>query len=159
MRAKALLSLAFAEDFALIDGATAPHPLARRLPAVALGARGKDRPPFRRGARAGRRQRRLLIAASASLARLVTGAERWERFVWTIAADPHLHQHPARGGAEWPGEDEADAEALAAAASLRSERQTFIPIGATGQAIFTIRIDSVPLARAVDRRRRGAPPA
>ena len=89
----------------------------------------------------------VLLAAGESLARLVTGSERWERFVWTITADPRLHQHPAHNDAVWPVE--ADADALAARASFRSERQTFIPIAGAAQAVFTIRVASTPLAAAV----------
>jgi dimethylamine monooxygenase subunit A len=33
--------------------------------------------------------------AAEHLARLVTGTERWERFVWTITRHPRLHAHPA----------------------------------------------------------------
>ena len=85
-------------------------------------------------------------ATKQSLARLVSGGERWERFVWTVTAEPRLHQHPARGALAWP---DGDAEAVVAAASFRSERQTFIPVPSHDQAVFTIRIDSLPLAEAV----------
>jgi hypothetical protein len=43
----------------------------------------------------------------------------------------------------------ADAAALIAGASLRSERQTFVPIAGRGQAVFTILVDNVPLADAI----------
>jgi hypothetical protein len=89
----------------------------------------------------------LLIEASDRLARLVTGTDRWERFVWTVSADPRLHQHPGRGKVEWP--EAADAEGIVAAASLRHEHQTFIPVPETGQAVFTIRIASEPLDAAL----------
>jgi hypothetical protein len=148
LRPRALLSLAFAEDFALLDGRTATIPWL----AVCLPSRWAPEEKIGRHfaeVHAPVADAELLVAASASLARLVTGAERWERFVWTIAADPRLHQHPARGGVDWPAVDRADADALAAAASFRSERQTFIPIAGTAHAIFTIHVDSVPLAEAV----------
>ncbi len=148
LRPGALLSLAFAEDFALIDGATC------RIPWLAVCLPSRWAPEEKIGRHFAEvhgpvADNELLVTASASLGRLVTGDERWERFVWTIVADPHLHQHPAQAGADWPGDDEADAEALVAAASFRSERQTFIPIAGSGQAIFTIHVDSVPLAQAV----------
>ena len=51
----------------------------------------------------------------------------------------------------------ADAEALAAQACFRTEHQTFIPIAGSGQAVFTIHVESEPLADAVhDARRRRA---
>jgi hypothetical protein len=150
-RPAALLSLAFAEDFALIDGATATIPWlavclpSRWAPEEKIGRHFAEvHAPVADG--------ELLIAASASLTRLVTGHDRWERFVWTVSADPHLHQHPARGHVVWPAAAaaaDADADALAATAWLRSEHQTFIPIAGRGQAIFTIRVDSVALAEAV----------
>ena len=55
-RRAALLSLAFAEDFAIIDGADCHDPLARRRIAVALGARAQGGSLVRRGACAARGQ-------------------------------------------------------------------------------------------------------
>ncbi len=145
-RTTALLCLAFEEDFAIIDGATATIPwLAVCLPSHwapedKVGRHFAEvHGPVADNA--------LLIEASDRLARLVTGADRWERFVWTISADPRLHQHPARGDVRWP--DDADAEALAALASFRHEHQTFIPVRGTGQAVFTIRVASEPLDAAL----------
>ena len=145
-RATALLCLAFEEDFAVIDGASATLPWL----AVCLPSRWAP------GDKIGRHfaqvhapvaDNALLIEASDRLARLVTGSDRWERFVWTISPEPRLHQHPGRGHVEWP--DTADAEAVAALASLRHEHQTFIPVPGTGQAVFTIRVDSEPLDAAL----------
>jgi hypothetical protein len=147
-RASALLALAFEEDFALLDGASACIPWL----AVCLPSRWAPEEKIGRHfaeVHAPVADNELLVAASGSLARLVTGAERWERFVWTISADPRLHQHPARGGPVWPAASEIDADALVAHASFRTERQTFIPIAGSGKAIFTIHVDSVPLADAV----------
>jgi hypothetical protein len=147
LRPAALLSLAFEEDFALLDGATGAIPWlavclpSRWAPEDKVGRRfDVVHAPVADGER--------VVAAGPSLARLVTGDERWERFVWTVTAEPRLHQHPARGGAEWPTADAADATALADVASFRSERQTFLPL-AGGRAIFTIHVDSRPLAAAV----------
>jgi len=147
-RPSALLALAFEEDFAVIDGASATLPWL----AVCLPSRWAPEEKIGRHfaeVHAPVADNELLVAASGSLARLVTGAERWERFVWTISADPRLHQHPARGGPDWPAASDVDAKAVVAQAFFRSERQTFIPIVGSGQAIFTIHVDSVPLARAV----------
>jgi dimethylamine monooxygenase subunit A len=147
-RPSALLALAFEEDFALIDGASATIPWL----AVCLPSRWAPEEKIGRhfaAVHAPVADNELLVAASASLARLVTGDERWERFVWTISADPRLHQHPARGGPDWLAGSEVDASALVAQASLRTERQTFIPIAGSGKAIFTIHVDSGPLADAV----------
>ena len=138
-RATALLCLAFEEDFAIIDGATAKIPWL----AVCLPSRWAPEEKVGRHfaqVHAPVADNALLIEAGERLARLVTGTDRWERFVWTISADPRLHQHPGRGKVAWP--EEADAEAIAAQASFRHEHQTFIPVPDTGQAVFTIRIGS-----------------
>jgi hypothetical protein len=148
LRPSALLSLAFEEDFAVIDGANATIPWL----AVCLPSRWAPEDKIGRHfaeVHAPVADNEMLVAASASLARLVTGTERWERFVWTIGADPHLHQHPARAGLDWPADGAADAAGMAAIASFRSEHQTFIPIAGQGQAIFTIHVESVPLAEAI----------
>ena len=147
-RPAALLSLAFEEDFAVIDGASAMIPWL----AVCLPSRWAPEEKIGRHfaeVHAPVADNQMLVAASASLARLVTGEDRWERFVWTISAEPRLHQHPARGGTEWPAARDTDAEALVRHAFFRSERQTFIPIAGRSQAVFTIHVDSAPLADAV----------
>lgn len=145
-RATALLSLAFEEDFAVIDGATAT------IPWLAVCLPSRWAPEHKVGkhfaeVHAPVADNAILLEASDRLARLVTGPDRWERFVWTISADPRLHQHPARGDVRWP--DLADAEAIASLASLRHEHQTFIPVQGTGQAVFTIRVASEPLDAAL----------
>ena len=145
-RATALLCLAFEEDFAIIDGATATIPWL----AVCLPSRWAPEDKVGRHfaeVHAPVADNALLIEASDRLARLVTGTDRWERFVWTISADPRLHQHPARGDVRWP--DDADAEAIAALASFRHEHQTFIPLPSTGHAVFTIHVASEPLDAAL----------
>ncbi|HSC65384.1 MAG TPA: heme-dependent oxidative N-demethylase subunit alpha family protein, partial [Caldimonas sp.] len=147
-RPSALLAFAFEEDFALIDGASATLPWL----AVCLPSRWAPEEKIGRHfaeVHAPVADNETLLAASASLARLVTGDDRWERFVWTITADPRLHQHPARGAPDWPSQIDADAEGVAANAFFRSERQTFIPIAGRRQAIFTIHVESAPLADAV----------
>jgi hypothetical protein len=145
-RPTALLCLAFEEDFAVIDGSTATIPWL----AVCLPSRWAPDDKVGRhfaAVHAPVADNTLLIEAGERLARLVTRPDRWERFVWTVSADPRLHQHPARGEATWP--DDADAEAVATLASFRHEHQTFIPIPGTGQAMFTIRVGSEPLDTAL----------
>jgi hypothetical protein len=142
----ALLALAFEEDFAVIDGATATIPWL----AVCLPSRWAPEDKIGRHfaeVHAPVADADVLIAASASLARLVTGDDRWERFVWTISGDAHLDQHPRHGGVEWPAAGPAGA--LAERAWFRSERQTFIPIRGRDLAVFTIHVESTRLANAV----------
>jgi len=146
-RAAGLLSLAFAEDFAVIDGSTG------RIPWLAVCLPSHWSPQDKVGrhfaeVHAPVADNRLLITASDHLARLVTGTQRWERFVWTITPQPQLDMHPLRvPKPAWP--DDADADALAALASFRTERQTFIPVPGAGQAIFTIHVESRPLREAI----------
>jgi hypothetical protein len=147
-RLAGLLALAFAEDFALIDGRTAQIPwLAVALPShwapeqkVGLDFAQVHAPVA---------DNAVLLAAGAALARLVSAATRWERFVWNITPRPALNAHPALPSTEsWPA---ADASAVAAQAWWRTERQTFIPVPDAGVAMFTILVDTQPLAQAIDR--------
>jgi len=148
-RLPALLSLAFAEDFAILDAGDGSVPwMAVCLPSswapeTKIGRHFAEiHAPVADNA--------TLLAASDHLTRLVTGSQRWERFVWTITRHPRLHAHPDRvDPAPWPAE--LDADAIAARAYFRSERQTFIPVPGHGQAVFTIRVDVQPLAEAVTR--------
>jgi dimethylamine monooxygenase subunit A len=146
-RAAALLALAFAEDFAVIDGATA------RIPWLAVCLPSHWAPEDKIGrhfaqVHAPVADNQTLITAGDHLARLVTGAERWERFVWTITRHPTLSQHPRRCDATpWPSD--ANADALAAHAFFRTERQTFIPLPEHRQAIFTIHVEMQSLAQAI----------
>lgn len=146
-RLAGLLCLAFAEDYAVIDGRSAQIPwIAACLPSH-WAPRDKVGRHFAEvhGPVA---DNQVLIAASGHLARLVTGSERWERFVWTVTHRAALQAHPAHVAASsWP--DAADADALAAMASFRTERQTFIPVADAAQAVFTIHVETVPIADAV----------
>ncbi|MEP7298438.1 MAG: heme-dependent oxidative N-demethylase subunit alpha family protein [Burkholderiales bacterium] len=146
-RPAALLALAFAEDFAVIDGASAHIPwLAVCLPSH-WAPEDKIGRHFAQ-VHAPVADNRTLITASDHLARLVTGADRWERFVWTVTRHPRLSQHPQRcDAAPWPAA--VDADALAARAFFRTERQTFIPLPAHEQAIFTIHVQMQPLVDAL----------
>ena len=147
-RLPGLLSLALAEDFAVIDGATAHIPWL----AVCLPSRWAPEEKVGRHfaeVHAPVADNQLLITAADHLTRLVTGVDRWERFVWTLTAEPRLMQHPRHvpGGA-WP--PALDADALAAHASFRTEHQTFIPLPEVRQAVFTIGVESRPLTEAID---------
>lgn len=146
-RSTALWCLAFAEDLAVIDGSSAHIPwLAVCLPSHwapehKIGRHFAD-------VHAPVADNQLLIAASDHLARLVTGHERWERWVWNITNRPDLDAHPARRPPlPWPAHTSADP--LAAQAFLRTERQTFIPLAEHRQAVFTIHVESQPLAQAI----------
>lgn len=146
-RVAALLSLAFAEDFALIDGASA------QIPWMAVCLPSHWAPEAKVGrhfaeVHAPVADNQLLVSAGEHLARLVTGDERWERFVWTITRQSQLDTHPARcEPMAWP--TQASAAALAAGAFFRTERQTFIPLPRQRQAIFTIHVDVQALTQAI----------
>ncbi|MES2099358.1 MAG: heme-dependent oxidative N-demethylase subunit alpha family protein [Pseudomonadota bacterium] len=147
-RLPGLLSLALAEDFAVIDGATA------RIPWLAVCLPSRWAPEEKVGRHFAEvhtpvADNSLLITAADHLARLVTGADHWERFVWTLTAEPRLMQHPRHvPPAAWP--PALDADALAAHASFRTEHQTFIPLPEARQAVFTIGVESRPLIEAID---------
>jgi dimethylamine monooxygenase subunit A len=146
-RLAGLLCLALEEDLAVIDGTTA------RIPWLAVCLPSHWAPADKVGrhfaeVHAPVADNQLLLTASEHLARLVTGTQRWERYVWTVTRQPRLDAHPARAPAlPWPAD--VDADALAAGAFFRTERQTFVPLGATRQAVFTIHVDVQPLADAV----------
>ena len=144
LRPTALLCLAFEDDFAIIDGATTTIPWlavclpSRWAPETKVGGHfAAVHAPVADNA--------VLLSAAASLSRLVTGGERWERFVWTVSPEPRLHQHPKRPGASW-SDGEGPIEEIA---FFRSERQTFIPLPGTNQAVFTIHVETLPLADAL----------
>lgn len=147
-RRAGLLCLAFAEDFAVVDGSSA------RIPWLAVCLPSHWSPAEKIGrhfaeVHAPVADNRLLLAASDHLARLVTGTQRWERFVWTITTVDTLDMHPSRVAPEpWPAG--VDADALAALAWFRTERQTFIPVAGAQQAVFTIGVESRPLPEAID---------
>jgi dimethylamine monooxygenase subunit A len=148
-RLAGLLSLAFAEDFALIDGRSAQIPwLAVALPSHWAPER-KVGQHFAQ-VHAPVADNSVLLAAGDALARLVSAPTRWERFVWTVTPRPTLNAHPAlEPAAHWqPG----GADHLAAQAFWRTERQTFIPVPQAGLAVFTILVDCQPLVQAIDQR-------
>lgn len=143
------LELAFEEDFAVLDGdrgtlpwlcVCVPSHWAPEdkvgLPLAAVHAPVADNA--------------LLQSASRQLADLATRGQRWERWVWSLGPSPRHDQHPRRHPpTPWP--DTSDPAAFASACWLRTERQTFFPVGGgTPQAVFTIRVQMQPLAQAVD---------
>ncbi|MGL6110648.1 MAG: heme-dependent oxidative N-demethylase subunit alpha family protein [Rubrivivax sp.] len=142
-----LLALAFAEDFAVIDGGTA------HIPWLAVALPSHWAPEQKIGlhfaqVHAPVADNQILLAAGDALARMVSSRARWERFVWNVTANPKLNAHPASAPApRWaPGH----ADAVAAQAWWRTERQTFIPVEGVAQAVFTILVDTQPLAQAID---------
>ncbi len=146
-RLAALLSLAFAEDFAIIDAHSA------RIPWLAVALPSHWSPEHKVGrhfaeVHAPVADNQVLLAAAETLARLVSAPTRWERFVWTLTPHPRLDAHPSR----WPARHwtAGDADAVAAQARWRTERQTFIPVDGAGQAVFTILVDNQPLCEALD---------
>lgn len=147
-RLAGLLSLAFAEDFAIVDATDASIPwLAVALPShwdpVAKVGR-----PFAE-VHAPVADSALIVRASEALVALVTGAERWERFVWNVTGHPRLHAHPRHVDPQrWPADIRA--ETLAGLAWWRTERQTFIPVPDRRQAVFTIAVDCRPLAQGIE---------
>jgi hypothetical protein len=146
-RLTGLLSLAFAEDFAILDASDG------RIPWLAVCLPSRWSPSDKVGCafaevHAPVADNEVLIAASDHLVRLVTGGDRWERFVWTLTDSPTLDRHPARTGpSRWDASLSADR--LAAATYFRSERQTFIPVAETRLAIFTIHVEVRPLQSVV----------
>ncbi len=142
-RRAALLSLAFAEDVALVNAADGTIPWmavclpSHWAPAQKVGrAFAEVHAPVADNA--------LLLQASAALMKLAAGGERWERFVWNVTDQPRLNAHPAhQGGARW-------AQTAVQQAWFRSERQTFIPVPGRAQAVFTILVDVKPLAAVLD---------
>ncbi len=148
-RQAALASLAFAEDFAIVDGASGAIPwLAVALPShwapeEKLGRHFSEvhRPVA---------DNTLLLKATAGLLRLATGAERWERFVWNVSDHPRLHAHPARvDPLRWQ-------QSTPASAWWRTEHQTFIPLPEQAQAVFTIHVQVQALTEALDTPQRAA---
>ena len=150
-RLPGLLSLAFAEDVAIVD--------TRRgtLPWLAVALPSHWAPEEKIGlhfssVHAPVADNTLLLKAADTLMRMVGGPERWERFVWNVSSHPRLHAHPLHvDPVRWPG-----AVFDAHRAWWRSERQTFIPLPALQQAIFTIAVQVQPLAQAVDTPARAA---
>ena len=148
-RLPGLLGLAFEEDFAIVDASDGTIPWL----AVALPSHWAPE------AKVGRHfaevhapvaDNALLLRAADALLRLVSGPDSWERFVWTVTDHPRLHAHPDRvDPSRWR-------DTPVERAWFRSERQTFIPLPALQQAIFTIHVEVRSLAAVVDTPARAA---
>ena len=147
-RLAGLLCLTFSEDFAIVDGASGTLPWL----AVALPSHWAPQDKIGRHFRevhAPVADNALLLRASEHLMRMVCGSERWERFVWNVTRHPRLNAHPANvDRAPWVGA--AFADASAALAWWRTERQSFIALPGKAQAVFTIHVEVEPLASAID---------
>lgn len=144
-RLAGLLSLAFSEDFALVDSRSG------RVPWLAVCLPSHWAPEDKVGRHftaihAPVADSQLLLKAADSLLRLVSGPEAWERFVWNVTDQPKLHAHPARTDTASDRWHHGSVDR----AWLRTERQTFIPLpGDAAQAWFTIGVDLLPLADVV----------
>ncbi|MEY2618858.1 MAG: hypothetical protein RL522_1860 [Pseudomonadota bacterium] len=143
------LELAFEEDFAVLEGDTGT------LPWLCVCAPSHWAPEDKLGlplaaVHAPVADNALLQSASRHLQALATEGGSWERWVWSLSPSSRHDQHPRRHPATpWP--NTPDPAALAAACWLRTERQTFLPVGGgTRQAVFTIRVQLAPLVQAID---------
>ncbi len=146
-RLTGLLSLAFAEDFAVVDGGNATIPwLAVALPSF-WAPEDKVGRHFAE-VHAPVADNTLLLRASDALVRMAIGPERWERFVWTLTPHTRLHAHPERvDPARWTG---VDLTTIGQRSWLRTERQTFIPLPGSAQAVFTILVELQALTEATE---------
>lgn len=150
-RLPALLALTFAEDLAIVDARDATVPwMAVTLPSN-WAPEDKVGLPLAQ-IHAPVPEADLLRQASAGLARLVSGPQRWERFVWNVTDNPRLHCHPRRVPLQRWSHDPL-AQGLPRA-WFRSERQTFIPVPDQAQGLFTIGVEVKLLAEVVDSRAR-----
>lgn len=165
-RLAGLLALSFAEDLAIIDAKRGTI----AWMAVCLPSHWSPREKIGRNfaeVHAPVADNALLLKAADHLVQLVSRRERWERFVWNVSPHAHLNAHlnahlhaglhagPLGPAARrWPLA--CTTEALAALAHWRTEHQTFIPLAALGQAIFTIHVALEPLALAICTRERAA---
>lgn len=145
-RLAGLLALCFAQDLAVVQGDTG------RIPWMAVTLPSHWDPAEKVGRHyneihAPVADPQLLLAAGERLMRVVCGPESFERFVWNVTGHPRLHAHPARVDADrWPLAGQTD---FAGQAWWRTERQTFLPVPAAGQAVFTIEVEVQPLGQAL----------
>jgi dimethylamine monooxygenase subunit A len=153
-RLAALASLALREDVAIVDGRDGT------IPWIAVALPSHWAPASKVGqhfaaVHAPVADNELIIQASEALVALVTGTDRWERFVWAVTDHPRLHAHPERvDPADWhlptdpaalAARDPFGQDPVTSGAWLRHERQTFIPVPGHRQAVFTIRVAVDPL--------------
>jgi hypothetical protein len=141
-RRAGLLSLVFAEDFAIVDGDDGSLPWL----AVALPSHWAPEDKIGRGfaaVHAPVADNRLIVQAAEGLTRLVTDGGTRERFVWNVTPHPRLHAHPRRV------DPDAWQHTPVERAWWRTERQTFVPVPGRRQAVFTIEVQLQPLAEAL----------
>lgn len=147
-RLAGLLSLAFAEDFAVVRSGDAT------VPWMAVALPSSWAPELKVGhhfahihgpvADADR-----LRASGQALMRLVVSGDAWERWVWTVTAHSRLHAHPERLDPKGWQPTLESSEPLATRAWWRTERQTFLAVPGYDQAVFTIRVDLQPLTQVI----------
>jgi dimethylamine monooxygenase subunit A len=141
-RLAGLLALAFAEDLAIVDAEDTS------IPWLAVALPSHWEPPEKVGrpfaeVHAPVADAELVRRAGAQLMKLVSGHERWERFVWNVTGHPRLCAHPAVVAPErW--DDTPIKHAF-----WRTEHQSFVPLPTLGQAVFTIGVQVRPLAEAL----------
>lgn len=146
-RRAGLLSLAFAEDFAVLE---APAGGSGSIPWLAVCLPSHWAPEAKVGrtfaaVHAPVADSAALLRAGNALSHLVIGPDRWQRTVWTVTPDGRLDGHPQRqAAAQWP--IDADACRIGEMAWLRTEHQTFIPVPGHPQAVFTILVETGRLA-------------
>lgn len=145
-RLAGLLALSFTQDLAVVQAASGQVPWM----AVALPSHWD---PVEKVGRhfneihAPVAEPQLLLAAGQRLMKLVCGQESFERFVWNVTGHPRLHAHPHRvDPLRWP---HGEATEFAQQSWWRTERQTFLPLPARGEAIFTIEVEVQPLGQAI----------
>ena len=146
-RLPGLLSLAFAEDFAVVDARDGTIPwLAVTLPSHWAPEEKVGR--HFAEVHAPVADNALLLQAAQGLTRLVAGPQAWERFVWNVTGHPRLHAHPTHvDPCRWTA---AALQSFGTQAWWRTERQTFIPLPERQQSIFTIAVDVQPLVTALN---------
>jgi hypothetical protein len=137
------IELAFEQDFAVLEGG------GTTLPWLCVCAPSHWAPEDKLGlpfaaVHAPVADNQGLVAAGTQLVRLVTGGDRFERFVESRPAAAMPAPAPSLR-APWPATPDRRG-----ARFLRAERQTFFPVpGAPGQAVFTIHVMLQPLEQAV----------
>lgn len=147
-RSVGLLSLAFAEDFAVVSAADACVPwMAVTLPSFWAPEQKMGRPFTAIHAPVADSQ--LLQTAGSALMQLVSNGHAWERFVWTITPHSRLHAHPQRvDPRSWQVPHPVGTD-IAQRAWWRTERQTFLPVSQGELSVFTIRVEATPLGMAL----------
>lgn len=141
-RLAGLLSLSFAEDLAVVDARDG------RIPWLAVTLPSHWAPETKVGqhfasVHAPVADNALILRAADALTRMVSGPDRWERFVWNVTDQPRLHAHPDRTDPHrWQHTAVADAW-------WRTERQSFIPVAGHDQAVFTIEVQVQRLSDAL----------